>query len=264
MDTCEAHDPREFCGTPGTPIKTKRIETMRAYSEVYLDEVVENQGKLFDYIAHEFLMMNTEDFINTYMVSKTRNAIDRGQAYVNTMDAQTLWDYFVKTEDYSLKLGIVNRENMCREYPFYIGKTINVAMQPPYNLMVEFETGEKRVLNIEKYIDETPSLRVLKEKKKLLYSPIVSPCGYMTAWEEPGFYREFHNDLVFINGKDIVGALGGFFPMWLGEFYAYYQWYYNLPSSEIIRRLPISKMKTLFWGLRDYPLEIVIEKVGLV
>lgn len=195
---------------------------MRAYSEVYLNEVVENQGKLFDYITHEFLMMNTEDFINTYMVSKTRKAIDSGQAYVNTMDAQSLWDYFVKTESYNLKLGVVNRENVRREYPFYIGKTINVAMQPPYNLMVEFETGEKRVINIEKYIDETPNLRVLKGKKKLLYSPIVSPCGYMTAWEEPGFYREFHNDLVFINGKDIVGALGGFFPMWLGEFYAYY------------------------------------------
>ena len=55
VDACEAHDPWEFCGPPRTPIKMKGIETMRAYSEVYLNEVVENQGKLFDYIAHKFL-----------------------------------------------------------------------------------------------------------------------------------------------------------------------------------------------------------------
>lgn len=237
---------------------------MRAYPEVYLNEVVENQGKLFDYIAHEFPMMNTVDFINAYMVSKTRRAIDQGQAYVNTMDAKTLWEYFIKTEDYSLKIGVVNREKVQRPYPFYIGKTLRVVMQPPYNLMVEFETGEKRVLNIEKHIDNDPNLRILKERKDLLYAPKVSPCGYMTAWEADGFYGEFHNDHVFIHGKDIGGALGGFFPMWLGEFYAYYQWYYNLPSAEVIRRLPISKMKPSYWGLRDYPLEIAMEKVGMV
>lgn len=237
---------------------------MKAYPKVYLSEVVETQGKLFNFIAHEYPMMNTEDFINTYMVSKTRRAIDDDQAYVCTMDVPTLWDYFVKTEEYSMKLGIVNREKVRKPYPYYIGKTINVLLQPPYNLMVEFETGEKRVLNIEKYIDKDPDLHILKEKKKLLYSPQVSLCGYKTAWEKPGIYREFHNDNVFVFGKDIIGALGGFFPIWLGEFYAYYQWYYKMPSAEVISKLPISKMKTLFWGLRDYPMEITMKKVGLV
>ena len=58
---------------------------MRAYAEAYLSDVVENQGKLFDFVAQSFPDKNTEDFINTYMKSKTRKSIDEAQAYVNTM-----------------------------------------------------------------------------------------------------------------------------------------------------------------------------------
>ena len=43
---------------------------MRAYSEAYLNDVVENQGKLFDYVAQSFPDMDTEDFIETYMASQ--------------------------------------------------------------------------------------------------------------------------------------------------------------------------------------------------
>ena len=48
---------------------------MRAYAEAYLSDVVENQGKLFDFVAQSFPDKNTEDFINTYMKSKTRKSI---------------------------------------------------------------------------------------------------------------------------------------------------------------------------------------------
>ena len=41
---------------------------MAAYPEVYLDEVVENQGKLFDYVAHSFPDSDTVDFINAGFV----------------------------------------------------------------------------------------------------------------------------------------------------------------------------------------------------
>ena len=61
---------------------------MRAYAEAYLSDVVENQGKLFDFVAQSFPDKNTEDFINTYMESKTRKSIDEAQAYVNTMDVE--------------------------------------------------------------------------------------------------------------------------------------------------------------------------------
>ena len=76
---------------------------MRAYSEAYLNDVVENQGKLFDYVAQSFPDKDTEDFINTYMRSKTRISIDKAKAYVNTMDAKELWNYFTETEEYKLK-----------------------------------------------------------------------------------------------------------------------------------------------------------------
>ena len=61
---------------------------MRAYSDVYLGDVVENQGKLFDYVANTYPDKDTEDFINAYMTSKTRQSIDQAKAYVNTMDAE--------------------------------------------------------------------------------------------------------------------------------------------------------------------------------
>lgn len=68
---------------------------MHAYSDVYLDDVVENQGKLFDYVAQSFPDKDTQDFIQSYMKSKTRKSIDESQAYVNTMMAKELWDYFL-------------------------------------------------------------------------------------------------------------------------------------------------------------------------
>lgn len=40
---------------------------MRAYDEGYLSDVVENQGKLFDYFAFTYPDCDTEDFINCYM-----------------------------------------------------------------------------------------------------------------------------------------------------------------------------------------------------
>ena len=55
---------------------------MSAYPLAYVNDVVENQGKLFDLVAHEFPDTDTEDFITRYMQSKTRKSIDEAQAYV--------------------------------------------------------------------------------------------------------------------------------------------------------------------------------------
>lgn len=136
---------------------------MRAYAEVYLDEVVENQGKLFDYVALNFPDKDTEDFIASYMNSNTRRYIDEQQAYVNTMSYKELLNYFMKTDHYSMKPG---------------------------------------------------------------------------------------------------KALGGFMPMWIGEFYAYYQWYYNIPSSEVPEILPLEYMKRAYYALGGEDLKLAVEKVG--
>jgi hypothetical protein len=59
-------------------------------------------------------------------------------------------------------------------------------------------------------------------------------------------------------------ALGGFMPDWIGEFYAYYQWYYNRPSAEIVRKIPVAFLKKAYSGLHDLELELAVQKVGEV
>lgn len=136
---------------------------MQAYSDVYLNDVVESQGKLFDFVARSFPDKDTKDFIQTYMASKTRKSVDEAKAYVATMNAEELWNYFSKTEDYKLKEG---------------------------------------------------------------------------------------------------DALQGFLPDWIGEFYAYYQWYYNVPSSELIQKVPIDFLVKAYFGLHDLELDLAVKKVG--
>lgn len=136
---------------------------MHSFHEVYLDEVVETQGKLFDFVSSRFPDKNTSHFINAYMASKTRRYIDQGQAYLCTMDARDLWDYFSKTEQYSL-----------------------------------------------------------------------------------------------VNGE----SMQGFAPSWIGEFYAYYQWYYSIPSSEVIRKVTLDYLIKAYRGLHDLDLKLAVEKVG--
>ena len=138
---------------------------MRAYAEEYLNDVVESQGKLFDLVAQQYPGKDTEEFINTYMASKTRKSIDEAKAYVNTMDAKELWAYFTETEKYRLK-----------------------------------------------------------------------------------------------DGK----ALEGFMPYWIGEFYAYYQWYYNISSAELVKKIPVSFLKKAYAGLHDLELDLAVKKVGEV
>ena len=136
---------------------------MPAYPEDYLNDVVENQGKLFDFVAQNFPDKDTEDFIKIYMKSKTRKSIDEAKAYVNTMSAEELWDYFIKTENYTLKSG---------------------------------------------------------------------------------------------------KALDGFMPDWIGEFYAYYQWYYNIPSCEVLKKVPLDFLKKAYYGLHYLELDLAVKKVG--
>ena len=136
---------------------------MGAYSESYLKEVVETQGKLFDYVSHMYPKKDTINFINSYMVSTTRKNIDEAKAYVNTMDFNELWEYFCTTDSFTLS-----------------------------------------------------------------------------------------------DGKSIEG----FIPDCIGEFYAYYQWYYNIPSREIIKKIPVEFLVKAYSGLHDLDLELAVKKVG--
>lgn len=138
---------------------------MHAYADVYLEDVVENQGKLFDFVAQSFPDKDTVDFIKTYMTSKTRKSVDEAKAYVNTMNANELWKYFSENEGYTLKSG---------------------------------------------------------------------------------------------------KALDGFIPDWIGEFYAYYQWNYNIPSAKVIEKVPVDFLMKAYHGLHDLDLDLAVKKVGEV
>ncbi|HIR92234.1 MAG TPA: hypothetical protein IAB98_02275 [Candidatus Egerieimonas intestinavium] len=78
---------------------------MEVFSKSYLEEVVENQGKLFEYAEEHWPGMDVADFIEAYMKSHTRAMIDKGQPYVCTMDAENLFEYFLEYEKYEPKPG---------------------------------------------------------------------------------------------------------------------------------------------------------------
>lgn len=57
-------------------------------------------------------------------------------------------------------------------------------------------------------------------------------------------------------------TLEGFAPDWIGEFYAYYQWYYDMPSSEVVKRVPVTFLVKAYGGLHDLDLDLAVKKVG--
>ena len=68
---------------------------MEVFSKAYLEEVIENQGKLFEYAQGHCPGMDIVDFINKYMKSLTRFLVVVGQSSVSTVDAERLFDYFM-------------------------------------------------------------------------------------------------------------------------------------------------------------------------
>ena len=70
----------------------------------------------------------------------------------------------------------------------------------------------------------------------------------------------FHGDraLRLKDGK----ALEGFMPDWIGGFYAHYQWFYNIPSAEVIDKVPLNFLKKAYFGLHDLDLDLAVQKVG--
>jgi len=57
-------------------------------------------------------------------------------------------------------------------------------------------------------------------------------------------------------------SIGGFIPNWIGQFYAYFQWYYDIASRDIAVRLPLDFMIPAYKGLHDLDLELAVKKVG--
>ena len=70
-----------------------------------LEAVVRTQGELFDAFARGNPDCDTDDFITAYMSGATRADIDAGQAYVCTMNARELMEWFLSKSGYRPKPG---------------------------------------------------------------------------------------------------------------------------------------------------------------
>ena len=42
------------------------------------------------------------------------------------------------------------------------------------------------------------------------------------------------------------------------------QWYYNMPSAEIIKKIPVDFLLKAYNGLHDLDLDLAVKKVGVV
>lgn len=58
-------------------------------------------------------------------------------------------------------------------------------------------------------------------------------------------------------------SIGGFAPWWVGEFYACYQWFYAIPSSEVIQKVPLEFLLKSYNVLHDLDLKLAVERVGI-
>lgn len=56
-------------------------------------------------------------------------------------------------------------------------------------------------------------------------------------------------------------GIGGFAPDWVGRFYAYYQWYYEISSKELVKQIPVEFILAGYRGLHDLDLELAVKKV---
>ena len=73
------------------------------------------------------------------------------------------------------------------------------------------------------------------------------------------FYLFLKNDnYVFKKGKTIEG----FIPYWIGEFSAYYQWYFNIPSSKVVDKITVDFLIIAYPSLHDLDLKEAVKKVG--
>ena len=77
---------------------------MPAYDDVYLDEIMETQGLLFELLPTLVQNIDMSDFISRYMKSETRAYIDMAYPYVCTKDFDMIYEFYVQREGFAPKL----------------------------------------------------------------------------------------------------------------------------------------------------------------
>lgn len=131
------------------------------YDELYLTQVVETQGKLFEKLQDIDPPVDSEKLIEAYLRSDLRRQLDAGHAFFLTLDDEQLKRRFLESE----------------------------------------------------------------------YEP------------EPG------------------EPLRGFMPNWIGRFYAYAQWEYDVPSAALVEKIPVADLTARYWGAHDLDLRLAVRKL---
>ena len=75
------------------------------YDGLYLQEVAETQGALFERLQDVEPTADGVDFVRSYMKSDTRALIDEGDVYLATIGSKGLMDYYRKEDRPGLKSG---------------------------------------------------------------------------------------------------------------------------------------------------------------
>jgi len=60
----------------------------------------------------------------------------------------------------------------------------------------------------------------------------------------------------------LISFVKGLMADWIGQFYAYFQWYYNISSKKVMELVPLDFIKAAYHGLHDLELELAVKKVG--
>lgn len=53
-------------------------------------------------------------------------------------------------------------------------------------------------------------------------------------------------------------SIGGFCVNWIGQFYAYFQWYYNIASEKVVELVPLDFIRAAYYGLHDMELDLAV------
>ena len=75
------------------------------YNIVYLQEIAETQGALFERLQDDAPKVDGVDFIRSYMKSDTRQYLDRGDVYLATLGSKGLMAYYQAEDAHEAKLG---------------------------------------------------------------------------------------------------------------------------------------------------------------
>ena len=76
------------------------------YDGVYLQEIAETQGALFERLQDEEPQIDGLAFIRSYMKSATRSFLDRGDVYLATLGPRELMNYYQTEEPHEAKHGM--------------------------------------------------------------------------------------------------------------------------------------------------------------